>query len=276
MAKRKYYNNKHYVVDEKNQVVILNEDFHKELQTKDKWKSFKKLGGSSIPDVLETDKFKSQFNAFCHISKIKLPVLQQKYVRAGSLIEPIVFNALRNMFPKLDIKNYVAADYEYDYFKNKDDILGGVPDGFIPSTNTILEIKTAGDSKIDSWEKEVPVAYRKQAQLYAYLMGADKYSIIVTFLSEESGDYEHPENYPINDRKLKNYNFSVNPSEVQDDIDKIKAWYIKYTKSGISPKYNLSTDADLVEYLKCSNEKEWEDLLNKWKVQGKADQDAQA
>ncbi|EFF41743.1 MAGa7180 family putative nuclease [Mycoplasmopsis alligatoris] len=275
MAKRKFYNNREYYVNEQDNTVVLSKEFHNKLLSNDKWNKFKKLGGSSVPDVLETDRFKSQFSAFCHISRIKMNVLQKKYINAGSLIEPIVFNALRSKFPNLEILNYRAEDYDYDFFKDKDDILSGVPDGFIPSQNLILEIKTVGEAKYDAWEKEVPIAYKKQAQLYAYLMGVDKYSIVATFLRDDEGDYLNPEKYPIDNRIVKNYTFKINENETKDDIEKIKAWYKKYTALGISPQYNLSTDSDLVEYLKCSNETEWELLLEKWKKLGKADLDVQ-
>lgn len=275
MATRKYYNGVHYNVDEINQTVSLSFNFHKELLSFSKWKGYKKLGGSSIPDVLQTDNFKTQFNAFCHISRIKMPILKRKYVNAGTIIEPMVFDALRSMHPDVEIENYRAEDYEYDFFKGKDDILGGVPDGYIPSKKTVLEIKTSGEKKMSEWEKEVPPAYRKQAQLYASLMNVDKYAIVVTFLRDEEGDYDNPENYPIKKRNIRIYFFKVNPEEAKDDIQKIKEWYKEYTKKGISPKYNLTVDGDLVDYLKCKNEYEWQKLLNKWKLLGKADLDAQ-
>ncbi|VEU75943.1 MAGa7180 family putative nuclease [Mycoplasmopsis columboralis] len=276
MVKRKYYNNVHYFVDEVNKVVRLSESFHQELLTFDKFKGFKKIGGSTVGDVLLSGGFKSQFAAFCHIARIKLPVLSKKYVNAGTILEPKVFDAFRAAYPNETIYNYEAAQYNYNFFEGKDDVLSGVPDGYLPSRNCVLEIKTAGESKIDKWEKEVDPSYRKQAQLYSYLMKATSYKIIALFLKDEEGDYLHPENVNLRKRKIKAFDFEVNYQEAEDDIKKVKSWYYHYTKSGVSPQFNLSVDADQIEYLKCSSPQEWEALLQRWIQMGKADADSEA
>ncbi|UWV92538.1 hypothetical protein [Mycoplasmopsis cynos] len=71
---RKYYNNVHYTIDWNNSVIILKPEFHKELLTFSKWTGFKKIGGSSVGDILIKggDIFKSEFKAYCHIAKIKI------------------------------------------------------------------------------------------------------------------------------------------------------------------------------------------------------------
>ncbi|VEU74342.1 Uncharacterised protein [Mycoplasmopsis citelli] len=276
MVKRKFYNNIHYVVDEENKVVRLNPDFHSDLLSFDKYKGFKKIGGSTIGDVLLTGGFKSQFSAFCHISRLKLPVLSKKYVNAGTILEPRVFEAFRAAYPNEEILNYEASKYNYNFFEGKNDYIIGVPDGYLPSKNCVLEIKTAGESKIDKWEKEVDPSYRKQAQLYGYLMQADFYKIIALFLKEQEGDYLHPELVDLKKRKIKAFDFKVNYQEAEDDILKVKNWFLYYTQSGVSPQYNLSIDADQIEYLKCSTPQEWEQLLQHWIEVGKADPDCEA
>ncbi|UUM20137.1 MULTISPECIES: MAGa7180 family putative nuclease [unclassified Mycoplasma] len=276
MVKRKYYNNIHYVIDEEQKIVVLKPEFHAELLSFDKFKGFKKIGGSTIGDVLLTGGFKSQFSAFCHIARLKLPVLAKKYVNAGTILEPRVFDAFRNAYPNEQILNYQAHEYNYNFFEGKNDYIIGVPDGFLPSKNCVLEIKTAGESKIDKWNKEVEPSYRKQAQLYAYLMNAERYKIIALFLKEDQGDYLHPELVDLKKRKIKAYDFVVNYAEAQDDIEKVKQWFVHHTQTGVSPQYNLSIDTDQIEYLKCSTPQEWENLLNHWIKIGKADPDCQA
>lgn len=279
---RKYYNGKEYILDEKEQVVILSPDFFAQLKDKsNKFKSYKKIGGSTVADVLEVTAFSSQFNAFCHISRLKMDALQKKYIYAGTVLEPKIFDVLRKKFKGLDIENYSAKDYNYDYFADKDDIIGGVPDGYIPSKNMILEIKTTGSKNFETWNKKnsngsfenIPSNYRKQAQLYSYLMNSKKYSIVAAFLEEDKGDYENPEGIDLEQRRIANYTFAVNESETVDDINKIKQWYRYYTNTNVSPKYNLVKDKMQVDYLRCKNEQEWEELLNKWKQEGKADLD---
>ncbi|MEE3928166.1 YqaJ viral recombinase family protein [Mycoplasmopsis ciconiae] len=289
---RKYFNNVHYILDEDKRVVILKNEFHNELLGDNKWTSFKKIGGSTIAEVLETDSFKSQFSAFCHIARLKMPVLQKKYVNAGVAIEPKIFSAfskeITNAYGnKFLVKHFEAADYDYDFFKGKDKVFGGVPDGELVNTknpllNQVLEAKTVNFSKYTSWIQQndkgefinVPVAYKKQAQLYAHLMNLKKYIIIATFLEDDKGDYVNPQDYPILERKNYTFSFNVNPHEVEEDINTVRKWYKKYTETGVSPQYNPSIDKDQVEYLRCSSQKEWEELLNKWKAIGKADADA--
>lgn len=279
---RKYYNGREYVLDEEEQVIILSPDFFQQLKNKsNKFKSYKKIGGSTVADVLEVTAFSSQFSAFCHIARLKMDVLQKKYIYAGTILEPKIFDVLRTTFKGLDIENYSAKDYNYDYFAGKDEVISGVPDGYIPSKNMILEIKTTGVKNYETWNKKnsngiyenVPANYRKQAQLYSYLMGANKYSIVAAFLEDDKGDYENPESVDLNQRRIANYTFMVNESETKDDINKVKEWYYFYTNSIVSPKYNLIKDKMQVDYLRCKNEQEWEELLNKWKQEGKADLD---
>ncbi|VEU75510.1 YqaJ-like viral recombinase domain [Mycoplasmopsis maculosa] len=274
--KTRFYNGKEYILDEKERIIILTDEFHdKLLNSKNKFTSFKKFGGSSISDIFETDSFKSQFGAFCHLARLKMPVLQEKYIKAGIAVEPKIFEILKEKYPKLDIEHIRAEDYGYDYFEGKHNILGGVPDGLIPSQNIVLEMKTVNIKKFESWSQEnnagVPLDYRKQAQLYAYLLGFDKYSIVAAFL--EDSDYIKPEEIDLNKRNVKTYNFKVNKEMAKDDVKRIIDFYEKYTALGKSPKYQLPRDIDQVEYLKCHNVIEWKQLFDKWKKEGKIDED---
>ncbi|WP_036431201.1 MAGa7180 family putative nuclease [Mycoplasmopsis felis] len=277
---RKYWNNIHYIIDKEKRVIKLLPDFFNELKTFDKRKGYKKIGGSSVGDILIQNKFKSQFNAFCHITRLKLPVLSKKYINAGIILEPKIFDVLRNTLKNQKIENYKAEDYNYDYFAGVDDVLSGVPDGFMPEHNMILEIKTAGEKKQELWQKDgVDPSYRKQAQLYAILMSKklntriDKYSIVALFLKDEEGDYLKPEEIDLTKRKIKTYTYKVNENEANEDIKLVKDWYYKFTNTDISPEFNFLDDADQIAYLECQNNEEYQQLINKWKSMGKADLD---
>lgn len=264
IIKRKYYNNVHYVLDKQTQTLRLTEEFHQTLLQKKLPfnRGFKKVGGSSLGDVLLTDSFKSQFAAFCNISNLGLPILDEKYIKAGVAIESKVIDVIRETSKK-EVETFPPEKYNYDYFAGKDDVIGGIPDGFIPEMNLVLEIKTTGEKNWDKWQKDgPPLNYRKQAAQYAFLMGSKKYSIVATFLKEE--DYENPENYPIRERKMKNWLFELNENEIKDDIAKIKKLYEEWTTSGVSPKYNPVIDSDLIKWLECENEQQWENLKNEW------------
>ncbi|RIV16391.1 MAGa7180 family putative nuclease [Mycoplasmopsis gallopavonis] len=151
MAKRKYYNKKDYFIDLENRQMILSDSLFAALKSNNQWTKYKKIGGSSIGDILLKDEpFKSEFGAFCHITRLKLPVMINKYVHAGTVLEPLIFDKLRESQPNKwssKILNYVAADYNYDYFAGKDEIFGGVPDGYMSTLeefnleNEINELK---------------------------------------------------------------------------------------------------------------------------------------
>ena len=269
IPKRHFYNEQDYELDFDECVLKLKPELHQKLLEKKLWNKFgfKKIGGSSVGDVLEVDEFKSSFAAFCRMSWCDLPILDKKYVNAGVAIEPKVIDVLRQVMKK-DIQTFDPKLYDYDYFKDQDDIIGGIPDGYVNEDRIILEIKTTGVKNYEKWEQYgVPQGYLKQAQIYAYLMKVEKFWIVATFLEED--DYLNPYEYPIEKRKIKNYKYLINEFQVQDDITKIKKWYINHTQSGISPKWNLKKDSDLLEYLKCKNENEYLELLEKWKLEGK-------
>ena len=57
-----------------------------------------------------------------------------------------------------------------------------------------------------------------------------------------------------------------------DDIKRIchnSRSYKKYTKLGYSPAWDEEKDSDLIAYLKCENEQQYLELLEKWKIEGK-------
>lgn len=269
ISKRHFFNKKEYVLDLEKKVLILDKDFHQKLLNKSLWNKFgfKKIGGSSVGDVLETDGFKSQFVAFANMSWLGVPILDRKYVDAGIAIEPLVIDAL-NQVLKTKIETYDPYQYEFDFFKDKDDVIGGIPDGYYKEKNIIIEIKTTGKKNYESWNTfGIPLSYLKQAQLYCYLMGSKTYWIVATFLEEE--DYLDPKNYPIKKRKIKNYKFDVDQHQAQDDVNKIKEWYSFYTRDGVSPQFDEKKDKDLIDYLLCENKDQYRTLLDRWKKEGK-------
>ena len=108
---------------------------------------------------------------------------------------------------------------------------------FAKIAQIIIEIKTTGEKNYEQWKQfGIPAGYLKQAQIYTYLMGVEKFWIVAAFLKEE--DYLNPDQFPIKQRKLKNYPYILNEAQVLDDINTIKEWYKKYTKLGYSPAWD--------------------------------------
>lgn len=284
---RYYYNKKDYTIDYEKQVVIINPDLHEKMKNKlcvypkTNFKyGYKKIGGSSLGDILNITKFSSPFRAFCGYAYLTPKPLVKKYINAGIAIEPKVINILRETLNQnRNEEDYVlvrgirSEDYGYNYFKDYDELINGVPDGFLTTKDKeiLLEIKTANIKNFSYWQKSVPQNYVKQAQLYSYILNIEKFWIVATFLNEQ--DYDDPENYDIKNRKLKNWSFIVNKDEAKDDMEYAKKWYREFVLNGVSPRFEKSRDAELLEFLECENEEEWIFLIQKWKKQGKCDLD---
>ncbi|MGX9358559.1 MAGa7180 family putative nuclease [Mycoplasma sp. 128] len=266
---RKYYNDRHYTLDEEKRIVILEPFFHNMLFKNEpgSFAGFKKIGGSSIAKVLNTDVFNNHFQAFCHISRLALPMLDPKYVNAGVILEPKIIAKLARE-AKVEVQTFNAREYKYDYFADKNKYVGGIPDGFIESKNTVVEIKTAGVKKWEEWKKNGPsLAYIKQAQLYAYLMGAEKFGIFALFLEEE--DYQDPNKVDVNKRHALANIYPLDEKQARDDLEYVINWFKKTTINGFSEHYDPVIDADQIDYLRCRNENDWAKLLLKWYENGK-------
>ncbi|MBZ4195406.1 hypothetical protein LAD73_01560 [Mycoplasma sp. 1331] len=291
---RKFYNGRDYFVDESERVIILSDSMQQKLLNGNQFEKFKKLGGSSVGNILTPDRFNSDFKAFCHITRLSLPVLQRKYVRAGETLEPKIIDHLSTYFekkfgPEFKIKHIEAKNVNYDYFKDEY-VLGGVPDALIESKKIVFEIKTTQEKNWAAWtingsvaqsmdkKDGVPLNYKKQAQLYTNLLNYDRFMIVGLFLKDE--DYLNPEKVNVAERKMELFQYKVKNNrelelQIADDKEKLIKFHEKYSlhKEKISPQYDLINDIDQVEYLKCKNEQEWEELFNKWKKLGKIDQD---
>ncbi|TPE57347.1 hypothetical protein FJO69_01825 [[Mycoplasma] falconis] len=226
-----------------------------------------KITGSSIGDILQVEKFSSPFAAFTRIFRCALPVLDPKYINAGVALEPKILAGIEKKL-NVEIKRYPAHEYNYDYFK-ENKLFGGLPDGYIEKDHLVVEIKTSGAKNLENWDKfGLPVKYIKQAMLYTHLMGEKDFIIVACFLEEN--DYINPYEVDVKTRKVKSWKFYVNEPEVLDDMQKCQHWYDEYVLKGISPTWNEETDQDLIDYLACQNQEEWQQLYLKWVREGKA------
>ncbi|MBN0970841.1 MAGa7180 family putative nuclease [Mycoplasma phocoeninasale] len=269
IPKRNYYNGKEYRLDFENQVFIVNPEFLKKLQSHKPgtFGGFRKMTGSALGDIMQLTNFNSQFVAYARLCGFNMPVLDDKYIHAGVVLEPKILKKIEQSIGD-KIHRYPAQEYNYDYFK-ENYLFGGLPDGFWEKKKMIFEIKTANEKKLEQWnEYGVNLGYIKQAQLYAYLMGVKSFSIVACFLKDE--DYANPDNVDISKRIVKNWNMIVNEAQVRDDMEACEKWFNEYTRSGVSPKWNPNIDHDLVDFLKCENYDEWEALYLKWVKEGKA------
>ncbi|WP_245979642.1 MAGa7180 family putative nuclease [Mycoplasma struthionis] len=183
---RRFYNNKHYFLDYENKVLRVEENILKEMQSNKPgtFKGFKKITGSALSNILKLTSFDSQFKGFVNICRFDMPIINTMYVDAGKAVEPKVIERIQSKFDEV-IQRFEAEQYNYDYFKSNE-LFGGLPDGYVENQKLIIEIKTVGEKNLEKWTTNgVTPGYIKQAQLYTYLMGAKKFTIVGCFLKKK-------------------------------------------------------------------------------------------
>lgn len=91
--------------------------------------------------MLGVDSYQDPFAAFVRIAWLDMPVLDKTYINAGIKLEPMLLELLQRQFNR-SIKGYKASDYDYDFFKDKQAVIGGVPDALMEDKRILLELKT--------------------------------------------------------------------------------------------------------------------------------------
>lgn len=224
-------------------------DNHIELTTTPK--KLKKMTATKFASVLGLNEWSTPFQQWCEITKTyNKPFEDNKYTMAGKVIEPIIIKFLQDVY-FLDIKTPTDV-YGEDYFSKtfgdfypEHEVLGGMWDA--KGDDVIVEIKTT--SRPQDWLNGVPIYYKLQAGLYAYLSGIDDVYMACAFLNDE--DYEHPEAFTPNSS-----NFIVRSFKMSEDfpdfeeryINPALRWWEAYILGEKSPVFDEKADA---EYLKA-------------------------
>ena len=258
---RKFYNKKDYTIVEPNGTNDSNRVFLLDEQEP------KKITGTTFGSFLNKNKYEDEFNVFCKIFRINKPILDFKYINAGVQTEKQFIERFSREIG-YPIKTFDKIQNNYDCFP-ENATFGGIPDGYIESKKALLEFKTTSHWNEKHWnDKGVPENYIKQAELYAYLLGAQTYSIVVMFLENE--DYEKPDSIPVAFRKIKVFGPYILNREMVAKEMKIAKWKRNaWILTGKSPKFDFMKHKDLLDYLKCENEAAWEQLQEKWRLEGK-------
>lgn len=150
-------------------------------------KKFKKLTATRFATVLGLNTWNTPFSAWAEITKVyEKPFEESIYTNAGKVIEPKVIEYLQNVY-FMDIKDPTDV-YGPDYFKKTwgdffpdQEVLGGMWDSL--GDTYVVEIKTT--KRAEDWINGVPIYYKLQACLYAYLLGFDDVIVTVSFLKDE-------------------------------------------------------------------------------------------
>lgn len=221
-------------------------------------KKLKKLTATRFATILGLNAWNTPFSAWCEITKVyEKPFEESIYTNAGKVIEPKVINYLKKVY-FMDIKDPTEV-YGPDYFKKtwgdffpEQPVFGGMWDSL--GDTFVVEIKTT--KRAEDWQKDVPIYYKLQACLYAYLLGFDDIIVTVSFLEQK--DYEHPEKFEPSIKNTKIYEFKLSeeiPDFKEKYINPALEWWNEHIVKGISPAYDGVKDKEILLALRRNTTK---------------------
>lgn len=221
----------------------------------------KKITGTRFAAILGLKPWCTPFECWCEMTGVyKKPFEDNKYTLAGKTIEPkiIAWIDKTRHFGKGVCKSpeqwfgKTKEQLHYDHFP-ENNIFGGMWD--CRTHDIVYEIKTT--KKAEDWirndELEAPEYYKLQAALYTFLLGLDKFRLVVSFLDDPK-DYDHPEHFvpSHSNTRVKTYSLKEEYPDFENKINYCMEWYEKYIQGGNSPKWDVKRDADILKALKTS------------------------
>ena len=235
----------------------------------------KKITGTHFPTIVGVNPFSTDFEVWCRCTRTyEIPFEGNKYTNAGQIIEPKVFDFLRN---SMGFGSRVVTPedvYGKDHFKKtwgdfypQVPMFGGMWDALIKDENGnieyVVEIKTVqvdgrSGSLEDRWKNgEAPHYQSLQAALYAYLLGVDKVLMVAVALEDKKGDYEHPEqvipSYANGNVYIDEFKVSERYPNFDMYIEKATAWWNAYVLTGISPEFDEKKDTEILKALRTNS-----------------------
>lgn len=235
----------------------------------------KKITGTHFPTIIGVNPFSTDFEVWCRCTRTyEIPFEGNKYTNAGQIIEPKVFDFLRNSMGFGDRVVTPEDVYGKDHFKKTwgdfyptVPMFGGMWDALIKDENGnieyVVEIKTVqvdgrSGSLEDRWKDgEAPHYQALQASLYAYLLGVDKVLMVAVALEDKKGDYERPEqvvpSYANGNVYIDEFRVSERYPNFEMYIEKATAWWNAHVLTGISPEFNEKKDAEILKALRTNS-----------------------
>ena len=213
----------------------------------------KKLPATRFATILGLNAWSTPFSAWCEITRTyEEPFEDSIYTIAGKVIEPKIINYLNSvMF--MDIKSPTDV-YGPDYFKKTwgdffpdQKELGGMWDAL--GDDFVVEIKTT--KRAEDWALDVPIYYKLQACLYAYLLGFDNVVMTASFLEDK--DYANPELFEPSYKNTKIYEFKLSeafPTFKETYVDPALKFWRDHVETGISPEFDEKKDAEILKVLR--------------------------
>lgn len=211
----------------------------------------KKLTATRFGAVLGMNQWKTPFQMWCEITRLyEEPFEDTVYTIAGKTIEPKVIDYLKRVY-RLPLKTPTDV-YGKDYFKKtrgdffkEYEVFGGMWD--VVGDDFVVEIKTT--KRAEDWLDDVPIYYKLQAGLYAWLTDVDTFYLTCSFLDDN--DYVKPEAFDPSAKNtiIREFSLSEDLPNFEDDyIQPALDWWNEYVKTGVSPDFDEKLDA---EYLKA-------------------------
>lgn len=226
----------------------------------------KKLTATRFATILGLNAWSTPFSAWCEITRTyEAPFEDSIYTIAGKVIEPKIISYLNDvMF--MDIKSPTDV-YGADYFKKTwgdffpdQKELGGMWDAL--GDDFVVEIKTT--KRAEDWAIDVPIYYKLQACLYAYLLGFDNVVMTASFLEDK--DYANPELFEPSYKNTKIYEFKLSeafPTFKESYIEPALKWWSEHVETGISPEFDEKKDAEILKVLRKNVVENTEDDIAK-------------
>lgn len=213
----------------------------------------KKCTATRFATILGLNAWATPFSAWCEITRTyEAPFEDTIYTKAGKVIEPKICEYLRNTY-FMDIKSPTDV-YGEDYFRKTwgdffpdQKELGGMWD-FL-GDDFVVEVKTT--KRAEDWALDVPIYYKLQACLYAYLLGFDNVVMTASFLEDK--DYVNPELFEPSYKNTKIYEFKVSeafPTFEETYVEPALKFWRDHVETGISPEFDEKKDAEILKVLR--------------------------
>ena len=213
----------------------------------------KKCTATRFATILGLNAWATPFSAWCEITRTyEAPFEDTIYTKAGKVIEPKICEYLRNTY-FMDIKSPTDV-YGEDYFRKTwgdffpdQKELGGMWD-FL-GDDFVVEVKTT--KRAEDWALDVPIYYKLQACLYAWLLGFDNVVMTASFLEDK--DYANPELFEPSYKNTKIYEFKVSeafPTFEETYVEPALKFWRDHVETGISPEFDEKKDAEILKVLR--------------------------
>ena len=215
----------------------------------------KKLTGTRFATIMGLNAWSSPFESWCEITRTyEKPFEDTIYTVAGKVIEPKVIDYLNRVY-FLNIKSPTDV-YGEDYFKKtfgdffkEDKMLGGMWDAI--GDDLVVEIKTT--KRAEDWQYDIPIYYKLQACLYAYLLKVDNVIVTASFLEDK--DYQNPDAFvPCSANTIvREFKLSEEIPDFEERyVNKAIKFWEDHVLTGISPEYDEKKDAEILKALRTN------------------------